>query len=85
MTIKRYLRALLYPARLLYSRETGAMGSNDEAVVFMHACACGIDVDLIERALRCRNEGSDPQRLFPERTKLIGMREACQRCIKARE
>jgi hypothetical protein len=77
---KAYLRALLYPARFSYSWTTGAMASNDDAVAWLrlHAPA-GIDVDLVEQALRCRNEGLDPDHLFPERSKLFRQRDACLR------
>src|SRR6266568_2352701 len=70
---KRYLRALLYPARFVYSWETGAIGSNDEAVAFLQGRATGLDLDVIRRALRCRNEDQDPQALFSERSKLPGL------------
>jgi hypothetical protein len=36
----------------------------------------GIDLDLVERALRCGNED-----LFPERSKLLQQRDACQRLV----
>ena len=75
---KAYMRALLYPARFAYSWTLGLMASNDAAVAWLrpHAPA-GLDVDLIERALRCRNEDGDPDHLFPERAKLLRQRDAC--------
>jgi predicted nucleotidyltransferase len=77
---KAYLRALLYPARFAYSWTTGAMASNDAAVAWLRSQAHeGFDVALVEQALRCRNEGSDPDYLFPERRKLLGQRDACLR------
>ena len=78
---KRYLRALLYPARFLYSWETGAIGSNDEAVAFLQNRAAEIDTDLILCALRCRNQGDDPQPLFVERSILLQLREMCKERI----
>ena len=82
---KAYLRALLYPARFAYSWTTGAMASNDDAVAWLrpHAPA-GLDVDLAEQALRCRNEALDPDHLFPERSKLIRQRDACLRLTATR-
>jgi hypothetical protein len=80
---KRYLRAILYPARLIYSWETGAMSSNDEAVKFLQGRADGLDLDLIARALDCRNRGEDPLALFHERTKLPALLEACRRLVAA--
>ena len=77
---KAYLRALLYPARFAYSWTTGAMASNDAAVAWLRPHAqTGIDVELVERALRCRNEGLDPDPLFAERSKLLRQRDACLR------
>jgi hypothetical protein len=68
---KRYLRALLYPARFFYSWETGAIGSNDEAVAFLQGRALQIDIDLIVRALHCRNQEGYLKSLFGERSKLL--------------
>jgi hypothetical protein len=77
---KRYLRALLYPARLLYSWRTGTISSNDEAVaILQHEPPAGLDADLIARALQCRNDGGDPDVLFAERTKLRKLVEVCRR------
>jgi hypothetical protein len=61
---KRYLRALLYPARFFYIWETGAIGSNAEAVAFLQGRALQIDIDLIVRALHCRNQGGDLKSLL---------------------
>ena len=80
---KRYLRAILYPARFIYSWETGAMGSNDAAVKFLRGRADGLDLDLIARALDLRNRGVDPLPLFPERGKLTGLLDACRRLVAA--
>ena len=81
---KAYLRTLLYPARFAYSWMTGAMGSNDEAVAWLHSHAADrLDVDLIERALHCRNKNLDPDHLFPERSKLHLYRDACLRLAAA--
>jgi len=80
---KRYLRAILYPARFVYSWETGAMGSNDAAVSFLQSRADNLDLDLIARALDCRNRGADPSPLFPERGKLPGLLDACRKLIAA--
>jgi hypothetical protein len=78
---KRYLRALLYPARFLYSWKTGAIGSNDEAVAFLQNRTAEIDTDLVLRALRCRNQADDPQPLFVERSILLQLREMCKERI----
>ncbi len=79
---KPYLRAHLYPARLVYSWMTGEMVSNDVAVAFVHECRPeGLDVDVVAQALQCRLEAADPDRLFPARNVLPGQVEACARLI----
>jgi predicted nucleotidyltransferase len=75
---KAYLRALLYPARFCYSWMTGRMGSNDEAVAFLHETRpAQLDVSLIASALRCRQADADPDPLFPARTSLPSQVDAC--------
>jgi hypothetical protein len=75
---KRYIRALLYTARFLYSWHIGRMGSNDDAVVFLHQQPQpGIDLDLIDRAFACRMENRVPDELFGERGMLVGFLAAC--------
>ena len=75
---KPYIRALLYPARFVYSWRTGAMASNDDAVAYLRTQAPpGLDVALVERALLCRQEGRDPDPLFPERGTLLRQVAAC--------
>lgn len=75
---KPYIRALLYPARFVYSWHTGAMASNDDAVAFLRRAAPpGLDLGLIERALLCRQQGRDPDALFPERGTLLRQAAAC--------
>jgi len=81
---KPYLRALLYPARLVYSWQTGRMGSNDAAVEFLRAHAPdGLDTDLVARALQCRQQARDPDHLFAERATLLRQAEACATLIAA--
>jgi predicted nucleotidyltransferase len=79
---KPYVRCLLYPARLLYSWATGAMASNDEAVSFLAwRPVPGLDFPLIERALKCRQAGRDPDYLFAERAALVRQHAACAAAI----
>jgi hypothetical protein len=78
---KRYIRAILYAARLIYSWETGAMGSNDAAVKFLQDRADGLDLDLIARALDIRNRGADPMPLFAERGKLLAFLAFCRHFV----
>jgi predicted nucleotidyltransferase len=75
---KLYLRAHLYPARFIWSWARGTMASNDDAVALLRRGApVGLDVDLIERALACRQAARDPDILFPERAKLLRQHAAC--------
>ena len=84
VTRRTYIRALLYPARFLYSWHTGRMESNDEAVAFLHAQPQpGIDLDLIDRALACRIADRPSDELFGERGKLPGQLAACEKIIGA--
>jgi nucleotidyltransferase-like protein len=75
---KSYLRALLYPARFVFSFMTGRMASNDDAVAYLddHAPA-GLEVGLIRRALDCRRDADDPDALFDARTQLPRQVSAC--------
>jgi predicted nucleotidyltransferase len=79
---KPYLRCLLYPARLLYSWTTGALASNDDAVEFLRRHPVPrLDLDLILRALRCRQEARDADHLFPERSRLNHQYSVCAEII----
>ncbi|MBX9840889.1 MAG: nucleotidyltransferase domain-containing protein [Xanthobacteraceae bacterium] len=77
---KPYLRALLYPARFIFSWVTGGVASNDEAVAFLREQNVpGLDVDLVAAALQCRQDARDPQHLFAARAVLPRQVEACAR------
>jgi predicted nucleotidyltransferase len=79
---KRYLRALLYPARLVVSWTTGRIVSNDDAVRFVsERPPAGLDVDLIERALACRRADGNLRVLVPARRMLAGQVAACERLL----
>jgi predicted nucleotidyltransferase len=79
---KPYLRAHLYPARLVYSWLTGQIASNDVAVSFLgDNRPDGLDVDLIARAMACREAARDPDMLFADRDKLPDQVGACARLI----
>ena len=81
---KRYVRALLYAARFLYSWYAGRMASNDDAVAFLHAQPQpGVDLDLVDRALACRVANRPPDELFGERGKLPGLLAACVKIAEA--
>ena len=75
---KAYLRALLYPARFCYGYTAGRMGSNDEAVAFLHEQQpVGLDLASIEQALQCRQAAADPDSLFKLRNVLPAQVDAC--------
>lgn len=77
---KPYLRAHLYPARFAYSWLTGRMASNDDAVAWLHENPPeGLDLGLLDRALRCRHRAADPDELFPDRVALHRQVTACAR------
>ena len=83
---KPYLRTLLYPARFFYSWMTGKMASNDTAVAFLAKAAPeGIDIDLIARALRFRQEARDLDALLPDRVKLPRLFAGCLRIVERTE
>ena len=75
---KMYLRTILYPGRFCYSWMTGRVGSNEDAVAFLRERPLvGLDIELIARALRCREAAADPDVLFPARTALPGQFDVC--------
>jgi predicted nucleotidyltransferase len=79
---KMYLRTILYPGRFYYSLMTGRIGSNHDAVAFLNQRPLmGLDVNLIARALQCREAAADPDVLFPARTVLPSQFDACAKLI----
>ena len=75
---KAYLKTLLYPGRFCYSWMTGLIVSNDDAVAFLReGKVAGLDLDLIEGALRCRQGAADPDALFSARGVLPSQIDAC--------
>lgn len=81
---KRYLSAMLYPARYAFSWQTGAVCSNDQAVAFARTHGFfGAATDVIEQALLCRRRGGDPAHLWPLRPVLKDLRDACTAIARA--
>jgi hypothetical protein len=79
---KMYLRTILYPGRFYYSWKTGRIGSNDDAVAFLNQRPLtGLDIDLIARALQCREAAAHPDVLFPARIVLPSQFDACAKLI----
>jgi predicted nucleotidyltransferase len=79
---KAYLRALLYPARFCFGYMIGQMGSNDDAVAFLHErTPAGLGLVLIDQALQCRRAAADPDSLFSLRGVLPAQVDACAALI----
>jgi predicted nucleotidyltransferase len=62
---KPYIRAVLYPARLIYSWDNLTMDSNDRAVEYLrNVRPPGLDLLPIEKALACRQGGCSAEEVF---------------------
>jgi len=74
---KPYIRAILYTARLIYTRHNLAVDSNDRAVEYLHQVQpSGLDLKPIDMALACRNGKCVAEDVFALRTDLIGDSES---------
>ena len=68
---KPYIRAILYPARLIYSWDNLAMDSNDRAVEYLRNIRPGgLDLLPIEKALACRQGQCSAEEVFALRADL---------------
>jgi hypothetical protein len=62
---KPYIRAVLYPARLIYTWDKLAVDSNDRAVAHLHQVRPrGLDLKPIDMALACRQEKTAAEEVF---------------------
>ena len=62
---KPYIRAILYPARLIYSWDNLAVDSNDRAVEYLrNVRPSGLDLIPIQTALACRREECSAEEVF---------------------
>jgi hypothetical protein len=62
---KPYIRAVLYPARLIYTWDNLAVHSNDRAVEYLHQVRPPrLDLSPIDRALACRQEKCTAEDVF---------------------
>ena len=62
---KPYIRAILYAARLIYTWDNLAVGSNDAAVEYLHRVQPpGLDLEPIDAALACRIEKCTAEDVF---------------------
>ena len=81
---KPYIRAILYAARLIYTWDNLAVGSNDRAVEYLHQVQPpGLDLKPIDMALACRNDKCTAEDVFALHTDLIGQCESAVRYISA--
>lgn len=68
---KPYVRSLLYPARLIYSWDWLQITSNDRAVEYLWEIKPpGLDLHLIELALKCRYDRCTPEKIFAKKVDL---------------
>jgi hypothetical protein len=82
---KPYVRAILYPARLIFTWDNLTVDSNDRAVDYLHQVQpAGLDLKPIDRALDCRNEKCAAEDVFALHTDLNGQCESALRYISAR-
>jgi hypothetical protein len=68
---KPYIRAILYPARLIYTWDNFLVDSNDRAVEYLHDVQPpGLDLNPIDKALACRDEKCTAEEVFALRSNL---------------
>lgn len=74
---KPYIRAVLYPARLIYTWDNLAVDSNDRAVEYLHQVhPHGLDLKSIDMALACRNNKCTAGDVFALRVDFNGQCES---------
>ena len=62
---KPYIRAILYPARLIFSWDNFAVDSNDRAVAYLREVRpAGLELVPIEMALACRQDKCSAEEVF---------------------
>jgi predicted nucleotidyltransferase len=62
---KPYIRAILYPARLVFSWDNFAVDSNDRAVAYLRAVRpAGLELVPVEMALACRQDKCSAEEVF---------------------
>jgi hypothetical protein len=77
---KPYIRAILYAARLIYTWDNLAVGSNDAAVEYLHRVQPqGLEIEPIDMALACRNGKCTAEDVFAMRPDL---QRQCEMALK---
>jgi hypothetical protein len=76
---KPYIRAILYAARLIYTWDNLIVGSNDQAVEYLHKVKpAGLDLKPIDMALACRAGMCTAEDVFATR---IDLDAQCQSAL----
>lgn len=82
---KPYIRAVLYPARLIFSWDNFAVDSNDRAVAYLrNVRPPGLDLGPIEMALACRQGKRSAEEVFSLKTDLTRQFETTVSYISTR-
>ncbi len=82
---KPYIRAILYAARLVYTWDNLTVGSNDQAVQYLHKVRSpGLDLKPIDMALDCRNGFCTAEEVFALRADLTRQYESAMNYISSR-
>ncbi len=75
--VKEFLRCLIYPARLIYTWQTGKLASNDAAAEHLsQQSPPGVSLEPVEQAVACRNGRLPWSALVKHRSVLAGQRTA---------
>lgn len=79
---KPYIRALLYPARLIYTWDNLLVGSNDCAVEYLHSVRpAGVDLRPIDAALACRRGACSADDVFEMKPDFNALQVSAMRYI----
>ena len=82
---KPFIRAVLYPARLIYTWDNLAVDSNDRAVEYLHRVhPPGLDLKPIDLALACRQEKCAAEDVLALAPKLYKQFEAAFKYVTAK-
>ena len=82
---KTYVRAILYAARLIFTWDKLAVGSNDRAVEYLHQVQPpGLDLKPIDMALACRQDRCTAEDVFAVRADLNGQVQSALSYISKR-
>jgi predicted nucleotidyltransferase len=82
---KPYIRAILYPARLIFSWDNFAVDSNDRAVAYLRGVRpTGLELVPIEMALACRQDKCSAEEVFAFNADLNGQFDSTVSYISTR-